>query len=253
VVAFSLANLCFINIWYLAGQIPSPSLSYYRKTPPDGTLVLATLCVVLLLAGFFWLGWRMVKRANNALVHRFATAFFLLVRSYPVAKLIQYLSPPPDHFSYAGAIASVCAEIIIFWGLMLVLLFENYSIARLARSTAEEVFIPFTIGGGIRSVEDAQAVLDAGADKVSVNSAALARPDLIDELASVFGSQCVVLAVDAKARAAAYTDLQKTMHDEAPWVFLWQQHDLYGVANQVEWTPRADEKVWMYEAKVVAR
>jgi imidazole glycerol-phosphate synthase subunit HisF len=70
----------------------------------------------------------------------------------------------------------------------------------LARRTADDVFIPFTIGGGIRSVEDAQAVLDAGADKVSVNSAALARPDLIDELASTFGAQCVVLAIDAKAR-----------------------------------------------------
>ncbi len=61
------------------------------------------------------------------------------------------------------------------------------------------MFVPFTIGGGIRSVEDAQAVLDAGADKVSVNSAALARPELIDELAAVFGAQCVVLAIDAKA------------------------------------------------------
>jgi cyclase len=71
----------------------------------------------------------------------------------------------------------------------------------LARRTADEVFIPFTIGGGIRSVEDAQAVLDAGADKISVNSAALARPELIEELASVFGTQCVVLAIDAKAIA----------------------------------------------------
>src|SRR6202007_1613424 len=53
-------------------------------------------------------------------------------------------------------------------------------------------------GGGIRSVQDAQVVLDAGADKVSVNSAALARPELIDELARVFGAQCVVLAIDAK-------------------------------------------------------
>jgi cyclase len=70
----------------------------------------------------------------------------------------------------------------------------------LARRTADDVFIPFTIGGGIRSVADAQAVLDAGADKVSVNSAALARPDLIDELAGTFGAQCVVLAIDAKAR-----------------------------------------------------
>ncbi len=74
------------------------------------------------------------------------------------------------------------------------------TIARLARSAADEVFVPFTIGGGIRSVDDAQAVLDAGADKISVNSAVLQRPDLIDELAAVFGSQCVVLAIDAKAR-----------------------------------------------------
>ncbi|HEX3391820.1 MAG TPA: imidazole glycerol phosphate synthase subunit HisF [Solirubrobacteraceae bacterium] len=73
------------------------------------------------------------------------------------------------------------------------------TIAELARSTADDVFVPFTIGGGIRSVADAQAVLDAGADKVSVNSAALARPELIDELAEVFGAQCVVLAIDAKA------------------------------------------------------
>jgi imidazole glycerol-phosphate synthase subunit HisF len=76
------------------------------------------------------------------------------------------------------------------------------TIARLARSTADEVFVPFTIGGGIRSVADAQAVLDAGADKVSVNSAALERPELLDELAEVFGAQCVVLAIDAKARRA---------------------------------------------------
>jgi peptide/nickel transport system substrate-binding protein len=62
-----------------------------------------------------------------------------------------------------------------------------------------------------------------------------------------------VTLVDAKARAAAYADLQKILHDEAPWVFLWQQHDLYGVASHVEWTPRADEKVWMYDARVIAR
>jgi imidazole glycerol-phosphate synthase subunit HisF len=77
------------------------------------------------------------------------------------------------------------------------------TIVGLARRTADEVFVPFTIGGGIRSVADAQAVLDAGADKVSINSAALARPPLIEELARVFGSQCVVLAVDAKARQAS--------------------------------------------------
>jgi cyclase len=72
------------------------------------------------------------------------------------------------------------------------------TVVQLARRAADELFIPFTIGGGIRSVIDAQAVLDAGADKISVNSAALARPELISELASTFGSQCVVLAIDAK-------------------------------------------------------
>jgi cyclase len=72
------------------------------------------------------------------------------------------------------------------------------TIVRLARRTADNVFIPFTIGGGIRSREDAQAVLDAGADKVSVNSAAVARPELVGELADTFGAQCVVLAIDAR-------------------------------------------------------
>jgi cyclase len=75
---------------------------------------------------------------------------------------------------------------------------DRDTIVQLARRTADEVFIPFTIGGGIRSVADAQAVLDAGADKVGVNSAALARPELIGELAEVFGSQCVVVAIDAR-------------------------------------------------------
>ena len=77
---------------------------------------------------------------------------------------------------------------------------KRETVVDLARRTADDVFIPFTIGGGIRSVADAQAVLDAGADKVSVNSAALARPELIDELATNFGAQCVVLAIDAKSR-----------------------------------------------------
>jgi cyclase len=77
------------------------------------------------------------------------------------------------------------------------------TIVALARRTADEVFVPFTIGGGIRSVADAQAVLDAGADKVSINSAALARPGLIDELATQFGTQCVVLAVDALRQTPA--------------------------------------------------
>ncbi len=74
------------------------------------------------------------------------------------------------------------------------------TVVDLARRAADELFIPFTIGGGIRSVEDAQAVLDAGADKVGVNSAAVKDPDLINRMAAVFGAQCVVLAVDARRR-----------------------------------------------------
>src|SRR5437763_544872 len=61
------------------------------------------------------------------------------------------------------------------------------------------------------------------------------------------------MLLDPRARAEAYAELQRLVHDEAPWVFLWQQHDIYGVAQSVEWTPRADEKVWMYDAKVIAR
>jgi cyclase len=79
---------------------------------------------------------------------------------------------------------------------------KRATVVELARRAADEVFVPFTIGGGVREVADAQAVLDAGADKVSVNSAAVARPDLIAEMADVFGAQCVVLAIDAKRRAA---------------------------------------------------
>ncbi|MEY4230383.1 MAG: cyclase [Actinomycetota bacterium] len=69
----------------------------------------------------------------------------------------------------------------------------------MVRRTAEQVFIPFTVGGGIRSVDDARAMLRAGADKVSVNTAAVMRPELITEIAREFGAQCVVCAIDAKA------------------------------------------------------
>lgn len=71
----------------------------------------------------------------------------------------------------------------------------------MVRKVAERVFIPFTVGGGIRSVEDFRAILREGADKVSVNSAAIMNPELISEAADKFGSQCVVVAIDAKRRA----------------------------------------------------
>ncbi len=75
------------------------------------------------------------------------------------------------------------------------------------KRTAEQVFIPLTVGGGIRTVEDFRAILQAGADKVSVNSAALKRPELIKEAAEKFGSQCVVVAIDAKRRQGGGFDV----------------------------------------------
>lgn len=74
------------------------------------------------------------------------------------------------------------------------------TVVDLVRQVAERVFIPFTVGGGIRTTEDFRAILREGADKISVNSAAIDRPALISEAADKFGSQCVVLAIDAKRR-----------------------------------------------------
>jgi len=100
---------------------------------------------------------------------------------------------------------------------------KRATIVELARRTADDVFIPFTVGGGIASVADAQAVLDAGADMVAVNSAAVARPGLIDELAAQFGAQCVVLAIDAKAANGGWGvhvrgGRQLTERDVVEWV-----------------------------------
>jgi len=81
---------------------------------------------------------------------------------------------------------------------------KRATVVELARRAADEVFVPFTIGGGVRTVADAQGVLDAGADKVAVNSAAVARPDLVEEMARVFGAQCVVLAIDARRRGESW-------------------------------------------------
>ena len=78
---------------------------------------------------------------------------------------------------------------------------ERRTVVDMVRKVAECVFIPFTVGGGIRTVDDFRAVLREGADKVSVNSSAINTPDLIRDAADKFGSQCVVVAIDAKRRA----------------------------------------------------
>jgi cyclase len=118
------------------------------------------------------------------------------------------------------------------------------TIVELARRTADNVFIPFTIGGGIRSVEDAQAVLDAGADKVSVNSSALARPELLTELADHFGAQCVVIAIDAKRRVR---DDSSSACDAPPGWFGDDEWDVY-VKGGREKIPGRDAVAWAQEA-----
>jgi cyclase len=100
-----------------------------------------------------------------------------------------------------------------------------------ARRTAEEVFIPFTIGGGIRSVDDARRLLRAGADKVSVNTAAVERPELVRELAIEFGTQCVVVAIDARRRANEGRDFEVFTHGGRTPTGL----------DALEWGKRVDE------------
>ncbi len=75
------------------------------------------------------------------------------------------------------------------------------TVADMVRRVAETVFIPFTVGGGIRTVDDFRALLREGADKISINSSAINTPELISDAADKFGSQCVVVAIDAKRRA----------------------------------------------------
>lgn len=104
---------------------------------------------------------------------------------------------------------------------------ERETMVDMVRRTAEQVFIPFTIGGGIRTVDDARTMLRAGADKVSVNSAAVARPELISEIAEVFGNQCVVCAIDARA-------------NENGWeVYVAGGRTPTGI-NAVEWAQKAE-------------
>ena len=78
---------------------------------------------------------------------------------------------------------------------------QRNTVVDMVRKVAEKVFIPFTVGGGIRTVDDFKAILREGADKVAINSAAIMNPELISQAADKFGSQCVVVAIDAKRRA----------------------------------------------------
>jgi cyclase len=102
-------------------------------------------------------------------------------------------------------------------------LYGRNSLSEIIRSAARDIFVPLTVGGGIRSVEDVKELLRAGADKVAINTAALASPTLISDLAKRFGSQCVVVSIEAKRTSdntwEAYTDngRERTGKDVADW------------------------------------
>lgn len=82
---------------------------------------------------------------------------------------------------------------------------EREIVSQLVRKVADEVFIPFTVGGGLRSVEDMRAILRSGADKISLNTSAVEDPDLISRGAETFGSQCIVVSIDARLRSGSRT------------------------------------------------
>lgn len=102
------------------------------------------------------------------------------------------------------------------------------------KRTADQVFIPLTVGGGVRSVSDVRELLRAGADKVSVNSSAIARPELLRELADVFGSQCIVLSVDARRCAEQPSGFEVTTHGGTKSAGL----------DAIEWAVRGAELGW---------
>ena len=104
------------------------------------------------------------------------------------------------------------------------------TVVDMVRKVAEKVFIPFTVGGGIRTVEDFKAILREGADKISVNSSAINRPELISEAADKFGSQCVVVAIDAKRRT-----------DGSGWNIYKNGGRVDVGIDAVEWAVRAEQ------------
>lgn len=97
---------------------------------------------------------------------------------------------------------------------------KRKTLLKLVEAIAREIAIPFTVGGGINSVEDVAVLLQAGADKVSINSAAVRRPELITELASVFGSQCVVVAIDAKQEDGIWSVYTSGGRNQTDWELL---------------------------------
>jgi cyclase len=112
---------------------------------------------------------------------------------------------------------------------------DRQTTVAMAAAVAEQVFIPFTIGGGIRSVDDARSLLRAGADKVSVNSAAVSRPGLVTEIATEFGSQCCVVAIDGRR-----TELPANLIPSGFEVYVKGGRQATGI-DAVEWARRVEQ------------
>ncbi len=133
----------------------------------------------------------------------------LRVIGSPSDHALRYYQQGVDELIYIDCVAS---------------LYGRNHLSEIVRSAAENIFVPMTVGGGIRSVEDATQILRAGADKVAINTAAVANPKLVTEIARRFGSQCMVLSVEAKQigtdRWEAYTDngRERTGLDVIEWV-----------------------------------
>jgi cyclase len=127
----------------------------------------------------------------------------------PAEHAVRYYEQGVDELLYIDIVAS---------------LYQRNSLTDLVARTAAEVFVPLTVGGGIRSVDDVYKLLRAGADKVAINTAAIRRPELLSEASRVFGSQCIVLSVEAKRRTnggwEAFTDngREHTELDVVEWV-----------------------------------
>lgn len=126
----------------------------------------------------------------------------------PRAYALKYYEQGADEFLYMDCVAS---------------LYGRNNLAEIVRHTSEDAFIPMTVGGGVRSVGDVETLLRVGADKVAVNTAAVARPELISEIAVRFGSQCMVMSIEAKRTGPgsweAYTDngRERTGLDVVEW------------------------------------
>jgi cyclase len=106
---------------------------------------------------------------------------------------------------------------------------RRQTLLRVVEAVADALFIPLTVGGGVRTAEDIRDLLNAGADRVSLNTAAIHRPELINEAAERFGSQCVIVAIDAKARSGGWD------------VFIYGGHDNTG-RDALEWASEAERQ-----------